>query len=129
MRQKLWIFCAITVLASIGFIVLVSQSINNIETQVIPIEAVQGKKIFQRRSCIECHTIFGNGGYWGGDLTKAYDQYGDTRIVDYLTIAPLLGGAKKMRHEQLTAEEAKQISAYLKFVNSINTLDWPMHRY
>lgn len=128
MRQKLWIFCVIFILASIVFIFLVSQSISNIETQVIPMEAVQGKKIFQRKACIECHTLFGNGGYWGGDLTKVYDKYGYTRIMDYLTVAPLLGGAEHKRHEQLTTEEAEQISAYLKFVNSINTLDWPPRR-
>lgn len=125
MRQRLLIYCASLILAGSGFGVLVLQSINRIDTQAIPSEAVQGKQIFQRKACIECHTIFGNGGYWGGDLTKAYDKFGHERIVDYLAAAPLLGGAKHKRHEQLTTEEAEQVSAYLRFINSINTLDWP----
>ncbi|MGI6093050.1 MAG: hypothetical protein ACOYD5_08735 [Negativicutes bacterium] len=61
----------------------------------------------------------------GGDLTKAYAKFGPERIIGYLTAAPLLNGAKHKRHEQLTLWEAQQVSAYLEFVNSINTLDWP----
>lgn len=125
MRRMLLIYCAGLILAGISFGFLVLQSIISIETQMIPSEAIQGKRIFQRKACVECHTVFGNGGYWGGDLTKAYNRLGHERIIGYLTAAPLLSGAKNKRHEQLTTEEAEQVSAYLQFVNSINTLDWP----
>ena len=125
MRWMLLTYCAGLILAGIGFGGLISQSINSIEMEIIPRAAVQGKQIFQRKACVECHRVFGNGGYWGGDLTKAYAKLGHERITGYLTAAPLLSGAKHKRHEQLTPEEAEQVSAYLQFVNSINTLDWP----
>lgn len=128
MRQRLYTYIITLLLAGFTFGFLVYQSISSIQTQVIPTEAMQGKQIFQHKACIECHTIFGMGGYWGGDLTKAYDSYGDSRITEYLTKAPVLGGAKHKRHEKLSAAEAKQVIAYLKFINSINTLDWPPHR-
>ncbi|MDD4600802.1 Nitric oxide reductase subunit C [bioreactor metagenome] len=125
MRQKLQVYCVIIILASSGFGFLIYKSISNVNTQSIPIEAIQGKQIFQRKACIECHTVFGNGGYWGGDLTKVYDKYGYQRITDYLSAGPLLSGAKHKRHQQLTTEEAEQVSAYLQFINSIKTFNWP----
>jgi len=42
-----------------------------------------------------------------------------------LTNPPLLGGAKRKQHEQLTVQESEYITEYLKFLNSINTLNWP----
>lgn len=127
MRHGLQIFIATMIFASFIFGLLIYRSISGIETQAISFQEAQGKQVFQRKACVECHTVFGNGGYWGGDLTKVYDRYGHDRITAYLTTAPVLGGAKDKRHEQLTVEEAEKVTAYLKFINSINTLDWPPH--
>ena len=32
----------------------------------------KGKLVIQSRACIDCHTFFGNGAYYGPDLTKAW---------------------------------------------------------
>src|SRR5262249_29170164 len=32
----------------------------------------KGKLVIQSRACINCHTFFGNGAYYGPDLTKAW---------------------------------------------------------
>src|SRR5262245_42334260 len=32
----------------------------------------QGKMVIQTRACMNCHTFFGNGAYYGPDLTKAW---------------------------------------------------------
>lgn len=32
----------------------------------------EGKLVIQSRACIDCHTFFGNGGYYAPDLTKAW---------------------------------------------------------
>src|SRR5512137_2993855 len=31
-----------------------------------------GKLVIQSRACMDCHTFFGNGAYYGPDLTKAW---------------------------------------------------------
>lgn len=93
----------------------------------IPPDALQGKIVFQKKACIECHTVFGNGGYLGGDLTKVYDQMGGQAIKDYLVHPPVLTGAKNKRHDQLDEQEAEAAVVYLKYLNSIDTLDWPLN--
>jgi nitric oxide reductase subunit C len=91
----------------------------------IPADAKQGKRIFQQKACVECHTVFGNGGYSGGDLTKIYGKFGSEGLKDYLTHPPVISGAKQRRHEHLTKEEADGIIAYFDFINLINTIEWP----
>lgn len=116
----------LTLLFSLAaFSLLVYISTTNDKVQALPLEAAQGKSIYQKKACVECHTLFGNGGYWGGDLTKAYAKFGSEGLKAYLTQPPLMRGAKKKRHDQLTTEEADQIIAYLNFVNSIDTMNWP----
>lgn len=103
---------------------LLYYSITSDQVRTMPLEAEQGKRIFQKKGCVECHTLFGNGGYSGGDLTKIYEKLGRDGLKDYLTHPPVISGAKKKRHDSLTEEEADQITAYFYFVNSIDT-NWP----
>jgi nitric oxide reductase subunit C len=124
---KVWGFFFI-LFASIGlFFFLVYNSILHVSAKPIPSDALQGKKVFQRQACIECHTVFGNGGYLGGDLTKIYDRTSAETLRAYMSHPPVLTGAKKKRHVQVTEQEASAIVAYLKYLNTINTLDWPLN--
>ncbi len=110
------------------FSFLVYSSILNAATaQPIPPDALQGKIVFQKKACIECHTVFGNGGYLGGDLTKVYDRMGGQAIKDYLVHPPVLTGAKNKRHDQLDEQEAEATVVYLRYLNTIDTLDWPLN--
>lgn len=38
--------------------------------------AVDGKRVFQARNCMDCHTLVGNGAYFGPDITKVYADDG-----------------------------------------------------
>lgn len=55
-----------------------------------------------------------------------YDKTGDKELKDYLTQSPLLTGARKKRHVGVSEPEAEAIVAYLRYLNTINTLDWPL---
>lgn len=64
--------------------------------QVVPEEisfvdqgAVYGKRVFQAYNCMGCHTIVGNGAYFGPDLTKAYALTGPAWLAAFL---PSAGG-------------------------------------
>lgn len=91
----------------------------------IPADAIAGRTVFQKKACIECHTVFGNGGYVGGDLTKVYGKKREAAITQYLTDPPVLSGAKSMRHDRLSQTEAQAMADYLRFLNSIDTSGWP----
>jgi len=51
--------------------------------------AVYGKRVFQAYNCMGCHTIVGNGAYFGPDLTKVYAHAGPAWLAAFL---PSAGG-------------------------------------
>lgn len=119
---KVFVLTLLTSLAVFTFLLYISLIGSN---QELPAEAEQGKLIYQEKACVECHTLFGNGGYRGGDLTKSYSRFGRDGLAAYLTDPPLLSGAKKKRHDKLNDKEAAMVAAYLEFVNSVDNLTWP----
>lgn len=50
-------------------------------------DADSGKRVFQAYNCMGCHTIVGNGAYFGPDLTKAYAQVGPAWLAAFLPSA------------------------------------------
>ncbi|HWR42954.1 c-type cytochrome [Sporomusa sp.] len=125
---KFYAFVSLLLLTISLFSLLVYNTILNVSSsQPIPPDAIPGKIAFQKQACIECHTVFGNGGYVGGDLTKVYEKSGEAALKEYLVHPPILTGAKQKRHVQVNEQEAEAIVAYLRFLNTIDTLDWPLN--
>lgn len=124
---KLYVFISLLLATISLFTLLVYHSILNASSaRPVPPDAIPGKTAFQKRACVECHTVFGNGGYVGGDLTKVCQKRGEAVLKDYLVHPPILTGAKHKRHAQVTEQEAEAIAAYLKFLSTIDTLGWPL---
>lgn len=49
--------------------------------------AVDGKRVFQAWNCMGCHTIVGNGAYFGPDLTDLYRRAGPAWLAAFLPSA------------------------------------------
>ncbi len=62
-------------------------------------DAVAGKRVFQAYNCMGCHTIVGNGAYFGPDLTKIYNLAGPAWLEAFLPSAGAwpTGGAVKLQ--------------------------------
>lgn len=89
---------ALAVLGLMGviFIALSAASFLDSRGQAVPaqvsyrdFDAVAGKRVFQAYNCMGCHTIVGNGAYFGPDLTKLYGQVGPAWMEAFL---PSAGG-------------------------------------
>ncbi len=52
-------------------------------------DAVAGKRVFQAYNCMGCHTLVGNGAYFGPDLTHIYATAGPAWLAAFL---PSAGG-------------------------------------
>jgi len=98
--------------------------------------AVSGKVAWQKNVCINCHTILGNGAYYGPDLTKAWPKYvaragGDSpaaraAMVRFLRNPPrATAQSRGMYQYQFSEEEANQLVDFLKWTSEINTNGWP----
>ena len=88
-------------------------------------KAAAGKAVWQSYNCVSCHTLFGNGGYVGGDLTHILTRRSPQGLVDFFTEPPLVPPSLKKRHLHLTEEEAEDLIAYFEYLNTIPTLGWP----
>lgn len=51
--------------------------------------ATEGRRVFQAWNCMDCHTVVGNGAYFGPDLTKEYARVGPAWLEAFL---PSAGG-------------------------------------
>jgi nitric oxide reductase subunit C len=99
-----------------------------------------GKLVIQSRACMDCHTIFGNGAYYGPDLTKSWLDPAWVQIWMPMTGKTTREAAmveflmhpdryptwtRRMPNLHLSEEEARATVAYLKWLSSIRTNGFP----
>ena len=93
----------------------------------------KGKLVIQSRACIDCHTFFGNGGYYAPDLTRAWMDpvwsiYAGPKRADKLAafmMHPLRLGARAMPDLHIQRDEAEAAVAYLKWMSSVDSNGFP----
>ncbi|NYT62109.1 c-type cytochrome [Alcaligenaceae bacterium] len=81
--------------------------------------AVQGKRVFQAYNCMGCHTIVGNGAYFGPDLTHLYASTGPAWLAAFLPSAANWPAEAALRAQLLNPALAADagsntLEAYLK---------------
>lgn len=100
----------------------------------------KGKLVIQSRTCMDCHTFFGNGAYYGPDLTKSWLDPAWQQIWMPMTGAKTREDAmvmflmnpdryptwnREMPNLHLTEDEAKATVAYLKWMSAVDTNGFP----
>ena len=85
-----------------------------------------GKKIWETRNCIGCHTLLGEGAYFAPELGNVYKRRGPDFIKAWIKAQPTgAPGRRQMPQFNLTDQELDDLVAFLKFTNEINTANWP----
>ncbi len=107
-------------LMALIFMALSLMSFTDSRGQVVPTEveyaghdAVDGKRIFQAYNCMGCHTIVGNGAYFGPDLTKLYGAVGPAWLEAFLPSAgswPTQTAVQVQLQKATVAAEADAVS-------------------
>ncbi|HEX3274264.1 MAG TPA: c-type cytochrome [Gemmatimonadales bacterium] len=92
-------------------------------------EVIQGKHVWHRKNCINCHTLLGEGAYFAPDLTKITQQRGAPYLEAFLKDpAKFYSEARDRRlmpNQNLTDGEIRQVIAFLDWVGHIDTQGWP----
>lgn len=97
-------------------------------------EVVQGKHVWERHSCINCHTLHGEGAYFAPELGNVMTRWGvlddqETawQVLDgWMQSQPSrIEGRRQMPYFELTEEETRALAAFLRFADQTNTQDWP----
>ncbi len=100
-------------------------------------EAVaRGKHVWEKNSCINCHTILGEGAYFAPELGNVWTRYGgrdnpDTArqgIKAWIKAQPLNApNRRRMPAFDLNDEELDDLVEFFRWTDSIDTQDWPPH--
>ena len=85
-----------------------------------------GKHVWERKACINCHSILGEGAYFAPELGNVYTRRGPDFIKTWMQIQPTgAPGRRQMPQFNLTDEELDAIVAFLKYSSEINAANWP----
>lgn len=92
-------------------------------------EVVEGKHVWHRNNCINCHTLFGEGAYYAPDLTKITQQRGEAYLTAFLRDPSQFYSEEVHRRlmpdPNLTDEEIAQVIAFLDWVANVDNQGWP----
>lgn len=99
-------------------------------------QVVEGKRVWHKYVCIDCHTLLGNGAYFGPDLTRAWNRFLERSGGDEKTARTATGTFLKnppqpaadrrgMYHFRMSDAEAEQLTAFLQWISGIDTNGWP----
>lgn len=95
---------------------------------------VAGKRVWERKGCIDCHTILGEGAYFAPELGNVMTRWGvlDDRQDAFDTLKGWMNsqpsgieGRRQMPQFNLSDEEIGNLTDFLIWTNHINTQGWP----
>jgi nitric oxide reductase subunit C len=98
---------------------------------------VQGKRIWERNACINCHTILGEGAYFAPELGNVWVRYGGREnpqaardaLIAWIANQPTgIEGRRQMPNFHLSDQELNDLVDFLKWVSDIKTQDWPPNK-
>ncbi|CAN5876015.1 nitric oxide reductase subunit NorC [soil metagenome] len=88
--------------------------------------AIRGKKIWETRNCIGCHTLLGEGAYFAPELGNVYKRRGPEFIKAWINSQPTgAPGRRQMPQFHLNDKEMADMIEFLKYSSEINTNNWP----
>lgn len=95
---------------------------------------IHGKEIWERHSCINCHTLLGEGAYFAPELGNVFIRYGGkdnpdaarARFKAWMRAMPLpVPDRRQMPQFNLTEEELDALFDFLHWTSTIDTQGWP----
>jgi len=92
-------------------------------------DVIEGKHVWHRKNCINCHTLMGEGAYYAPDLTKIAQQRGAPYLQSFLADPAKFYSEERdrrlMPNLHLSTQEIDEVIAFLTWVGKIDTHGWP----
>lgn len=90
---------------------------------------LHGKDVWHRESCVNCHTLMGEGAYFAPDLTEITALRGEAYLAQFLAEPTRFYSEEEdgriMTNPDLTEEEIFAVIAFLDWIEGIDKFDWP----
>lgn len=93
-----------------------------------------GKHLWEKHSCVNCHSILGEGAYFAPELGNVMTRWGVQddpaaafdAFKGWMEAQPTgIEGRRQMPQFNLTDEELHQLTDFLMWTNTIRAQDWP----
>jgi len=92
-------------------------------------DVIEGKHVWHRENCINCHTLLGEGAYFAPDLTKITQLRGVPYLTAFLQDPSQFYSEeihrRLMPDPDLEDSEIAQVIAFLDWVSQIDNQGWP----
>lgn len=97
-------------------------------------QVINGKHVWEKHSCINCHSILGEGAYFAPELGNVWTRYGGREnaegaragIKGWILAQPLnIPGRRVMPKFEFTDQELDDLVSFLQWTDSIDTQGWP----
>jgi len=132
-RQTRMFFVVGTTLSAILFIALTIDSHRQFgrltHEENLTADVIEGKHVWHRKNCINCHTLLGEGAYYAPDLTKIAQQRGEPYLRQFLRDPAKFYSEEQhgrlMPNPNLSDAEIGQVIAFLTWVSHIDNQGWP----
>jgi nitric oxide reductase subunit C len=89
----------------------------------------EGKDVWHRKNCVNCHTLLGEGAYYAPDLTKITQQRGTPYLTAFLKDPSQFYSERVNRrlmpNPKLSDAEIADVIAFLDWVSKIDNNGWP----
>ena len=95
---------------------------------------VRGKAVWEENSCINCHTLMGEGAYFAPELGNVWFRYGGADdpegaregLMAWIKSMPSgIEGRRQMPHFNLTDQQLNDLVDFLRFTAEVDTQGWP----
>jgi len=95
---------------------------------------IAGKRVWENKACIDCHTILGEGAYFAPELGNVMTRWGvqddPAAAFDMLkgwmqSMPSGTEGRRQMPQFNLTDDEYRNVADFLLWTNRIRTQGWP----
>jgi nitric oxide reductase subunit C len=93
-----------------------------------------GKHIWEKKACINCHTILGEGAYFAPELGNVMTRWGvaddpqaaEETLKAWMDAMPTaIEGRRQMPQFSLSDQEYRELADFLLWTNKIRAQDWP----
>ena len=127
-RSFFWIG---TSLCALAFLLLTYLSLRSIPLRThiknMDESVVRGKKIWERKNCMGCHTLLGEGAYYAPELTQVTSRRSDIWLKQFLkNPEQMYPGQRKMTNFHLTDVQIEDVINFLRWVGNIDTNGFPL---
>lgn len=93
-----------------------------------------GKRVWERNSCINCHTLHGEGAYFAPELGNVMTRWGaqDDPELAYEIMSGWIDaqpsgieGRRQMPYFELSEEDKRGLAEFLRWANGTKRHNWP----